>query len=392
MKKVKTAVVGCGKISNIYIRNMSKLFSIIDLAAVCDIIPEAAREKAELYGVPEVLTLDEILEDETIELVVNLTGPVQHYEVLKKALEAGKHAYTEKMFTTDLDQSRELVKMADEKGLYLGVAPDTVLGAGIQTAKKVIESGMIGSVSSAQIHVNRNHSLFSEFFPFLRNPGGAFPYDVGIYYIASMIALLGSADCVISFGNPAPLHTPEILFANADVEPWQIPGQNAFSASIRMKNDVLVSVLFDGNTINTGDSGMTVYGTEGILKIGDPNTFDSSVTLIRPESGECKIPFTHGYDGTNTLMDDFPFAFYGNRGVGVAEMAWAICMGRKNNRCSKEYGLHCQEILYGMEQSASTGTVYKLESACEMEGLKSGYYSTCFDGLQRGDAEASLIH
>ena len=390
VRKVKTAVVGCGMISSIYIRNLSQMFSVIELDAVCDMRREAAEARAKEFGIPRALTIDEVAADPEIELVVNLTPAFVHYDVIKRMLLAGKHVYTEKMFTTDLEKSRELCAIADEKGLYLGVAPDTVLGAGIQTARCLIDRGMIGEVTSALLTINRNQVLNSEYVRFLRGPGGTLPYDVGVYYIGAAIALLGSVTAIAAFGNPAPLHAPEVLYANAEAEPWQIPGNNTVAASLRFANGAVGSVLFDGNTVAAEQHAITIYGTKGILKVGDPNTFNGEVTLILPENAPVKMPFTHGYDGVNRL-DDFPFAYYGDRGIGVAEMAWAIRKGRKNNRCSKEFGLHCQEVLQGMDIAAQTGSVYVPESACTMEGLKPGFYSSMFGGTARGDAEYSLM-
>ncbi len=388
MKKIKTAVIGCGMISNIYIRNLGSLFTVIDLTAVCDINPAAATEKAKTYGVDKVMTLEEIEASEEIELVVNLTGPSVHYDVIKRMLSAGKHVYTEKMFTTELAKSQELTALADEKKLYLGVAPDTVLGAGIQTARKVLDAGLIGKVTSALVCINRNQSLNSETYRFLRNSGGALPYDVGIYYVGALLTLLGPVEAIRSFGAPAPLHEAELLFANEETESWRIPGNNILSAALQFKGGTLASVLFDGNTVNVEQSHIILFGTEGILKVGDPNAFDSEVTLIRPEAGECRVPFTHGYDGRNLILPPSSYDGYGNRGIGVAEMAWAINKSRKN-RCSKEYGLHCQEVLFGMDQSAVTGETYRPMSRFEMEPLRSGYYSTAWGN--RGDAERSLV-
>ena len=171
--KVKTAVVGCGMISSIYIRNLSQMFSVIDLCAVCNRGREAAEARAREFGIARAMTIDEAAADPEIELIVNLTPAFAHYDIIKKMLMAGKHVYTEKIFTTDLEKSRELVALANEKGLYLGVAPDTVLGAGIQTARYLIDTGMIGEVTSVQMAVNRNQALNSEVFTFLQGEGGS---------------------------------------------------------------------------------------------------------------------------------------------------------------------------------------------------------------------------
>lgn len=389
IKKVKTAVVGCGMISNIYIRNLRHLFHIIDLVSVCDIHKEMAEEKAKIYGVDQVMTIEEVAGNPEIELVVNLTGPVAHYSVIKQMLEAGKHVYTEKMFTTDLEQAKELVKIANEKGLCIAVAPDTVLGAGLQTAKKMIDCGMIGKVTSGFVSVSRNQNLNSEVYRFLQKNGGGIPYDVGIYYVAALINLLGSVESIRGFGAPAKEHEKELLYLNNE-DCWQIPGNNVIAAGLKFKNGALVSLHFDGNTAGSERKSMTIYGTEGILELGDPNTFDGYVKLVRPEGKETEIPFTHGYDGKNMLGETSPFDGYGNRGIGVAELAWAIRQNRPN-RLSKEYGLHCEEILLGIDIAAETGTTYEVQSSCEIRPLKSGFYSSMFNGYARADAERSLI-
>ena len=390
-KKVKTAIVGCGMISNIYIRNLKNLFYIIDLVAVCDLAEAAARRQAEAFGIDRIMTIDEVAAADDIELVINLTGPVAHYDVIKKMLLAGKHCYTEKMFTTNIDQARELVDIANEKGLYLGVAPDTVLGAGIHTAKRVLEAGFIGDVTSVQVHVNRNQSLNSETFKFLRNNGGALPYDVGIYYVGAMLTLLGPVKSIQAVGRPAPVHEAQLLFASEPDDHWQIPGNNILAAALEFESGAVGSVLFDGNTTNSTQHGFTIYGTKGILEVGDPNEFDGETRLILPGSEPTVIPFTHGYDGQNTLGGEPQwFDGYGNRGIGVAEMAWAIRKGRKNNRCSKEYGLHCMEVLIGMDEAAATGMTYEPASRFAMEGLTPGYYSG--SATSREDAERSLMN
>lgn len=389
VKKIKAAVIGCGMISNIYIRNLKNMFYIIDLAAVCDRNESAAKAQSDRFGIDRVMTSEEIAASDDIELVINLTGPAVHYSVIREMLLAGKHVYTEKMFTTDLAQAKELVDLANEKGLYLGVAPDTVLGAGIQTARKILDAGLIGEVTSVQAHINRNQPLNSETFRFLRGEGGSLPYDVGIYYIAAMTALLGPIHSIRAFGNPAPDHQAQLLYDADPGDHWQLPGNNVLSAIFRFENDIIGNVHFDGNTVNDSQHGFTIYGTKGILKLGDPNSFDGEVSLILPDSGETRIPFTHGYNGKSIFPEPQWFDVYGNRGIGVAEMAWAIRTGRSDFRCSKEYGLHCMEVLIGMDEAANTGETYMPESRFYMKPLASGF--NAIDSMGKCDPERSLI-
>ena len=389
IRKVKTAVVGCGMISHIYIKNLKHLFHIIDLVAVGNRSLPAAEKMAKTYGIDRVMTIDEVASSEEIEMVVNLTPAYAHYDIIKKMLLAGKHVYTEKTMTVTLNEARELVALAQEKGLYLGCAPDTVLGAGMQTARRAIDTDMIGKVSSGIAVINRNQVLNSEYFSFLRGEGGSLPYDVGIYYIGALLSLLGPVKAIRAFGAPAPVHEPEFLYANAEAEPWQIPGSNVISASLQFACGALISVLFDGNTVGASQHNITLFGSRGILKVGDPDSFGGPATLIYADQPECVLPFTHGYNGVNTV-EEMPHDFYGHRGIGVAEMAYAIRAGRPN-RCSKEYGLHCLEVLAGMEESAATGKTVEPVSRFEMRPLAPGYYSSFMGGAGRADAEKSLM-
>ena len=142
MKAVRTAVIGCGAISDIYYENMIKNFDSIEVVACCAKHLENAHRKAQQVGI-EAHTYEEILSDPSIEMIVNLTPPGVHYDILRRGLEAGKHCYTEKIMTLSLEEAKELCQLADRKGLYLGSAPDTFLGAANQTALKAIADGLI---------------------------------------------------------------------------------------------------------------------------------------------------------------------------------------------------------------------------------------------------------
>ncbi|MDR0929324.1 MAG: Gfo/Idh/MocA family oxidoreductase [Oscillospiraceae bacterium] len=389
VKKVKTAVIGCGMISHSYIRNLMQMFSIIDLVAVCDINPAAAEEKRCLYGVQSTMTADEIAADPQIELVVNLTAPVAHYAVIKQMLEAGKHVYTEKPFAARLDQAWELAELADRLGLSIAVAPDAVLGAQVQTARKMIDSGLVGKITSGLVSVTRNHNLNSEVYRFLQKEGGALPYDLGIYYIAALIALLGSVKAVRGFGAPAPHHQKELLFDEGNGDGWTIPGNNLLTAGLSFAGGALVSLHFNGNAVGAEQHCFELYGTEGMLALDDPNTFGGPVQWTRPESAPVLLPFTHGYNGI-FIGEQTPYEHFGHRGVGAAELAWAIRQGRKS-RLNQAYGLHCLEVLHGLDEAARTGMTYEMQSSCQVKPLRSGFYSSMDSRKLRGDAERSLV-
>lgn len=390
IKKVKTAVVGCGMISTIYLKNMINLFSIIDVVAVCDLNEANARKQAELFHVPNVLTLDEVCASEEIEMVVNLTGPAAHYKVIKQLLEAGKHVFTEKLLCFDVEQGKELVAIANEKNLYLGVAPDTFLGAGLQTARKVIDSGLIGKPTSCIAAINRNQALNSEGYPYIRYTGGSFPYDIGVYYMTALLSLLGPVKKIAGFAAPAPTHEGRMFWNGNYGESWDLTGNNIQAGSLLFENGVLGSIHFDGTSIDEEHHHIAIYGTEGILYLGDPNCFNGYVKLVRSGSEPALIPFTHGYKGSPHFGEPEGFSAGGHRGVGAAEMAWSIRLGRPH-RASKELGMHTLEVLAGLDVASQEEKVYNMTTTFQQpRALPTGYYTMEMNGHLRADAEISL--
>lgn len=173
METVKIGMVGVGDISGIYLKNITGLFKEIELVAVCDLVREKAERAKEQYGIPKIYdTMYELFADPEIDIVLNLTRPYEHFGVSSEALKAGKHVYSEKPLAATLEEGRELVRLAQEKNLLLGGAPDTFLGAGIQTCRKLIDSGFIGEpIGAAAFMICRGHESW--------HPDPAFYYQHG---------------------------------------------------------------------------------------------------------------------------------------------------------------------------------------------------------------------
>lgn len=392
LKPVKVAVVGCGMISNIYIKNLKHLFSITDVVALCNRTPEKAEQKAAQYGIPRTMRFEEVLEDPEIELVVNLTSPDAHYDIIRRALLAGKHVYTEKMLCPTFEQGKELVRIAREKGLRLGVAPDTFLGAGLQTARKVVDSGFIGEVTSALVSINRDHALASEIFTFLRGEGAGFPYDVGVYYITALLSLMGPVQKIAGFSTAIrPIHQGQFLYKGNYGKEWEMADRNVQVGSLLFESGAVGSIHFNGESVNTNFPLIMLFGREGYLSIGDPDGYAGAVTLTRKEEGSCQIPFTHGFKGSPVYGEPTPYdQAGGHRGLGVAEMCWSIRKERPH-RCSMELGLHTMEVITGIDRSSETGKVYEMTTSFEKpKALPSGYLACEFDGSFRSDPEYSL--
>lgn len=350
LKPVRVAVIGCGAISGIYFENMAKRFSILELAGCCDLNEELASAVASKYGIP-VLTMEDILADDSIEIVVNLTTPAAHYSVIRTLLEHGKHVYTEKVLAVNLAEAAELVRLADEKGVLLCAAPDTFLGAAAQTARFAVESGLIGEVTSCVATLQRDAGLLAEKFPYTAKTGGGIGIDVGIYYATELLSILGPARTVCGMSQtyqPERVHffTSKGHFG----EPYTVTAETLLAATVRFENGAVGSLHFNSASIRCEKPQVVLYGTQGILYLPDPNCFGGEVRLLmKGQTEPCVLPHTHAYDGNE-------------RGLGVAEMAWALRRGR-TPRTHKEMAFHALELLTGAIESSRTGHFYNMKSS-----------------------------
>jgi predicted dehydrogenase len=361
IKPVKTAIIGSGSISDSYLSTMINKFKILDVVGCCDRNPEKAQAKAEKYGI-KALSKEEILADESIELVVNLTTPGAHYTVIKQLLEAGKHVYTEKALTVELEHAAELLKIADQKGLYLGAAPDTFLGSAIQTARYVVDSGMIGEITSCYCALTRDSEIFSRAFPFTAKPGGGIGFDVGIYYITALLSILGPVKEVSGVVRTRNAERQDHTLERFG-ETFQIECENLMSGILQFKCGTVGNLLFDANSIFTAPErpSVVLFGTMGILYMSDPNQFGGEVKVILKGNNEPIL-----MQQSHAFSSEY-------RGLGVAEMAWSMRRGRKN-RANKEMAYHALEILHGIVRSSETGSNQVMQSTFEkMPPIPRGY-------------------
>ena len=359
MEKEKIAVVGCGMISDTYLESL-KQFLILEVDSCCDLNMEKAEKLAQKYGI-NARTYQEILADDSIGMILNLTNPKAHFGISKAALEAGKHVYTEKMIAVEWEDGMELCRLAKENKLRLGVAPDTFLGAGIQTARYYIDHGVIGEVTSALVSLNKDFEVLGEILPHLNQKGGDLLFDSGCYYLTALTYLLGSAKQVQGM---TAVHNP--LRVNRRVgsehygETYRTLCENVAAGSIIFSSGVIASFHFNAESVMTELFRFEIYGTKGILRLGDPNTFQGEVELIKPLQEPVKLPFTHGYQNQA-------------RGIGAAEMAWSIKMERPH-RASMEQALHVFEMAHGILKSAKSGSVYFMQTTMERpRPLPDGY-------------------
>lgn len=355
-KVMHVGVVGAGIISDIYLENMINKFSILQVDAICANHLENAGKQAKKYGI-KACTYEEILADDTIEMIVNLTPACTHYEIIKKALLANKHVYTEKTMTDNLEKAKELVNLAEERGLYLGSAPDTFLGAALQTARKAIDDGLIGEVTSCAAAANRDNNYLLSKFSFLRMPGGGACYDYAVYYLTALVSLLGPVCRTAAIVRAPYQKHRNIILEHPDYgKEMDTPNESQVSAILQFESGITGTFHLNADSVLEDQAFMAVYGTKGILYLTDPNQFGNTVRLLENN---------HSFEEKAKMRELSNVYGYAenSRGIGPAEMAYAIREGRKN-RANKEFAYHVLDVLSAIMKSSETGTFQQISSSC----------------------------
>jgi predicted dehydrogenase len=367
----KIAMIGVGAISGIYLKNLTEVFREVELIGMCDLIPERAekgakfirdqQEKGVQCNTPKIYTnMYEAFNDPEVTVILNLTRPYEHFEVTKQALLHGKHVYSEKPIAVDMEEAAELTSLAKGKGLLIGGAPDTFLGAGIQTARKVIESGLIGNVVGAQCAmVCHGHETWHPDPEFYYKRGGGPMLDMGPYYVTALVNLLGEAKAVMgmtkkTFGNrviTSQPHFGEKITVDVDTH---------LTGSIEFTCGAIAQIITTFDVFYTNQAQFEVYGTEGTLVVPDPNTFGGPVFILRPEDlvkgpmidpalvSPEEISFYRGYRQLPLM-----FGYRENsRSLGLADMCKAI-ETKRAYRANSDLQTHVLEILTSFSKSSA---------------------------------------
>ena len=361
MKPVKTAVIGCGAISDIYLRNMTGKFSGLEVCACSAAHIENAQKKAAEYGI-KAATTEEILADPGIEMVVILTPAPAHYDLIRRALLAGKHVYTEKPIATRLDQGLELLALAKEKGLRLGCAPETFMGSAVQTARKALEDGLCGQLSSFHIVANRDLTVLASMFRFLRLPGGGIAYDYGVYYLTALAYLLGSMQRVYAQkGNLNRIRKNCIPHDPEFGQEYVYDNEAQVNAILTTQSGITGTLSLNGDSAMQDQAYFTIQGTGGILQLGDANQFGGSVRFLPDDPRKCEW---RTLEPVSELSDNC-------RGIGPADMARCIRNGG-DHLASGEMACHVLDIIEQMMNSAESGTACEIQTRFPRQGLLEG--------------------
>ena len=281
VNKVKIGIIGCGNISDIYLKNCTQVFDNLEVVACADLIHERAQAKAEQYNLAKACSVEELLRDPEIEIVVNLTTPDAHAEVCLAALKAGKNVYVEKPLAITREDGKKILELAKEKGLLVGGAPDTFLGAGIQTCRKLIDDGWIGEpIGATAFMVNHGHESWHPDPEFYYKVGGGPMFDMGPYYLTALIALMGPVKRVTGSARitfPERVITSEPKYGTkitVDV-PTHVAGIMDFESG------AIGTILTSFDVWDSQLPRIEVYGTTGSMIVPDPNTFGGPVYIKR---------------------------------------------------------------------------------------------------------------
>ncbi len=328
---LRVGIVGCGNISDIYLRNLAK-FEETAVVAVTDLDASKAQAAARDYGVEVEPDVASIFARSDVDLVLNLTVPAAHFEVSLRALESGKHVYSEKPLALAVAEGNALVDLAEKNRLLLGCAPDTVLGAGIQTCVALVDRGEIGEVVGANAFMLcAGHESWHPSPEFYYRPGGGPLFDMGPYYLAALFFLLGEVDEVCGL-NRATFPTRTITSQPLAGTVIQVETPTHIALTMHHVSGAISSLTTSFDVQASLLPPIELYGTEGTLLVPDPNTFGGPVRLKRK--------------GAPDWVDvDLEFDYAENsRGLGVRDMAIALREGCEPE-LSGELALHALEIM-----------------------------------------------
>ncbi len=342
-------MVGCGAISSQYLTTIARLPQL-ELVAVADRDALRAERTADDQGVP-ALGVADLLAEAGVDAVLNLTVPNAHAEVALAAIAAGKVVYGEKPLAADTAQARQVVAAADAGGVRIGCAPDTVLGTGIQTARRAVDDGLIGTpVAASATMVTAGHELWHPDPDFYYQPGGGPLLDMGPYYISALITLLGPVTEAVGMAR----RTRDVrMIETGPRAGTEVPVSidTHVTGVLRHADGALSTLIMSFDAVGTHSSPIELHGSLGSLGVSDPNRFSDPVSLRRLGSTEWEeLPISAGYIGAG-------------RGYGLADLA--ATPNRSEPRAGGALALHVLDVMESLLTAARQSRTVAITSTVE---------------------------
>lgn len=348
--KARVGLIGCGTISDAYFR-AARTFTNLEIVACADLNPAAAAKAAQTWGA-QALGVEALPSRDDIGIVLNLTVPQAHAAVTLQALSAGKHVHLEKPLALSFAEGRRVLSKADELGLRVSCAPDTFLGAGLQTCRQVLDSGMIGRVvAGTAFMMVPGHERWHPNPDFYYLQGGGPLFDMGPYYLTALVHLLGpvrrvSAAAAMSYTTRTITSAPR----NGEVIPVEVPTH--VSGTLEFHGGALVTMVMSFDVHHHTNHPIELHGETGSLQVPDPNNFGGEVK-VRAAGADAWEP----QPLVNAYTENV-------RGIGLADLAHALRTVRPH-RCHSDLALHVLEVMEALHTSAERGEHVLIQSRCE---------------------------
>jgi predicted dehydrogenase len=349
MNKVKVGILGCGNIAPAYIKGC-RTFEILDVVACADIEPTAADKLAEEYGLRS-MSVEQLLADEEIQIVINLTIPAVHAAVSLSIIEAGKHVHSEKPLATVRADGHKVLAAAKAKGVRVGCAPDTFLGGGLQTCRKLIDDGWIGEpVAATAFMLGHGMEMWHPNPYFFYQPGAGPMFDMGPYYLTALVHLLGPA---VRTTGATRITFPERVVTSQPRYGERIPVNTPTHVAglVNFASGPIATLITSFDVWAHSLPRIEIYGSEGSLSVPDPNIFGGPVRVRRAGASDWSdVPLTHS-DKVG-------------RGIGVADLAYGIVNGR-SHRANGAMAYHVLDLMQSFAESSDSGRHVDITSVCE---------------------------
>ncbi len=349
---VGVGIVGAGYISDIYLKNCTAMFDNLRVVGIADLVKDRARAQSEAHGI-EAFTVDDLIAHADVEIIVNLTIPAAHGDVALAAVEAGKSVYNEKPLTASREQGQCLLHRAGDKGVLVGGAPDTFLGGGLQTVRKLLDEGEIGTpVAASGAMLSSGHEGWHPNPDFYYQPGGGPLFDMGPYYLTALVSLLGPVGRVSSVTTGSvPTRTIGSGARRGEVIAVETPTHIIMALEFASGPTGSLTTSFD--VWETTQSVLVIYGTGGTLRLPDPNTFGGPVQLLRAGSA--------GWESVELVAGHTENC----RGIGVSDMARALQDGRPH-RANGRMAYHVVDIMHAALESGEQERRMSIVSTFDM--------------------------
>ena len=356
---MRVGIIGCGNISETYFE-CQNLFNNFTIVACADINIEAAKNSAEKYNV-KAFSVDDILANDDIDVIINLTIPSAHKEIIMKSLNAGKHCFSEKPLAMNFNEGLEISELASSKNLYVGCAPDTFLGAAGQKARSLIEDKKIGDVVLGTFNL-MSHGM-EHWHPnpdFFFKPGAGPVFDVGVYYITQLVNLIGPIKSISSLSGTA---TPErtITSEPRNGEKIKVETPTTLMGTLEFHNNAKIQFFCSWDVWKHKHSTIELYGLEGSMIVPDPNFFSGDILISHKEEDWQVINNDKMLLGIPNKTDNNGDKIANYRGIGLSDMIDAISHQRQS-RCSLDLAVHVLEAMEGIIKSSDERVIYNMKT------------------------------